>query len=240
MTDLPDAERRLIAALERIDHSVERAARRLTALVSQPAAEPAQPSAAEHRWPAAEAADISPDVAALHDRQGATLEAMRVRLAEAHERLAETGNEAARLAAANESLARANRALIDAAETGGVDADGIQAALQAEIESLHAARAAEVAQMSEILDALDRMLGVTTTPRSHSTGGRALPARRGRAAKADPAPRAGDAAGSESVLRELTVVPDHDTLIDASDLPADPDPADIRAAAQPDDQGDDR
>ena len=44
-----------------------------------------------------------------------------------------------------------------------------QARLIPLFDDLRAARAAEIAQMGEILDALDRMLGVTTTPRSHST-----------------------------------------------------------------------
>ena len=103
----------------------------------------------------------------------ATLEAMQARLAEAHERLAAAGGQAARLAAANDELAQANRALIEASASPEVWAEhgeaAALAALQAEVEALRAAREAEVAQMGEILDALDRMLGVTTTPRSHST-----------------------------------------------------------------------
>ena len=45
-------------------------------------------------------AEPSAEIAALRDRQAATLEAMQMRLAEAHERLASAGEQAARLAAA--------------------------------------------------------------------------------------------------------------------------------------------
>ena len=158
---------------------------------------------------------MSPDIAALHDRQAATLEAMQIRLTEAHERLASAGEQAGRLAAANDGLARANRALIDAAGNGWGQAgdDAARAALEAEVEALRAARAAEVAQMSEILDALDRMLGVTTTPRSHSTDARTprrSPARErtaarstDRAARADAQPTG----NGQEPAKEVAAVP---------------------------------
>lgn len=169
MKDLSAAERRLIAALDRLDDVVERAAHRMATMQTQaPAPRPATSASAQGTD-----AGLSPQIAALHDRQAATLEAMQARLAEAHERLAAAGGQAARLAAANDELAQANRALIEASASPEAWAErgeaAALAALQAEVEALRAAREAEVAQMGEILDALDRMLGVTTTPRSHST-----------------------------------------------------------------------
>lgn len=200
MNDISVAERRLVSALDRLDHTVDRAARRMAA-AAQPA--PAPPTPAP---PPEASGDVSLEIAALHDRQAATLEAMQMRLAEAHERLASAGEQAARLAAANDDLARANRALIEAADSGtGADQATLQA-LEAEVESLRAARAAEIAQMSEILDALDRMLGVTTTPRSHSTAGRSARARKPAAAPAaapEPAPEP---------RPDLTVIRDEDPL----------------------------
>ena len=155
MKDLSAAERRLIAALDRMDHAVERAARRLAELG------PAGPDAAAVAVPAG----VAGDIAALHDRQAATLAAMRAQLAQAHQRLTETGAQAAQLAAANETLAAANRRLVTAA--GGAPEDwardggaAMVEALEAELAALRAARAAEIAHMGEILDALDRMLGV--------------------------------------------------------------------------------
>src|SRR5690606_35961934 len=65
MKDLSAAERRLIAALDRMDHAVERAARRMAELgaaATAPALAPSVPGT-----------DVSAEVAALHDRQAATV-----------------------------------------------------------------------------------------------------------------------------------------------------------------------
>ncbi|WP_323715762.1 hypothetical protein [Paracoccus aminovorans] len=145
--DLNASEKRLAAALDRIDRLIDRAVR--------PGPEDGagesglDDSRAENRR-------LSQELAALHERQSATLAACEARLAEAHERLVAAGQEAARLSAANEDLARANRALIDAAD---LPQDEARRALEAEIESLRAARAAEMAQMGDIIDTLDRMAG---------------------------------------------------------------------------------
>lgn len=210
MKVLTAAERRLIAALDRLDHAVEQAALRM-AEKPAPAAPP--DSLAAPATPAV--AGISSEIAALHDRQAATLEAVQTRLAEAHERLTATGEQAARLAAANDELAQANRALIEAAGGGPeswADSGEVAtfAALQAEVEALRAARAAEVGQMGEILDALDRMLGVTTTPRNHATtGADRIAADIGTDGEAgEPAVPANGGVG----IREMSVIRDEDPL----------------------------
>ncbi|KGJ06330.1 hypothetical protein SAMN04487972_101233 [Paracoccus halophilus] len=131
--DLNASEKRLIAALDRIDHFLDRAA-----AAGAPAAEQLQQSGDENRR-------LTDELAQLRTRQGET-----------HERLQEAGREAARLVAANEALAEANRALIAGT---GAPADAARRALEAEIESLRAAHAAEEGQMQDILAALDRMLG---------------------------------------------------------------------------------
>lgn len=212
MSDISANERRLIAALDRLDHAVERGGQRLARLAAAAAARAAEPAPAQ---PAAAQAAAAPsladqpasaELAALHDRQNATLEAMRTRLAEAHERLAAAGEQAARLAAANEALAAANRQLIEAAEDwAGQGADATQAALQAELEALRAARAAEIAQMGEIMDALDRMLGVDTTARRGSLP-RALHPQRG-ADAADVRDDAGSAEAVPSQAEQADVAP---------------------------------
>lgn len=225
MKDLSAAERRLIAALDRLDAVVEGAAHRMTAMQARMPAPRAAASAP------AQGADpgLSPQIAALHDRQAATLEAMQARLAEAHERLAAAGGQAARLAAANDELAQANRALIEVSASPDMWAErgeaAALAALQAEVEALRAAREAEVAQMGEILDALDRMLGVTTTPRSHSTRTRVQTAETGGgASQPHPRPNGGDEAGlpadsASEPIRELSVVRDEDPLPEDEPVP---------------------
>ena len=76
------------------------------------------------------------------------------------ERLADAGEQAARLAAANDELAAANQALIEAVSGQG-DADAvtsIRQALEAEIEALRAARAAEISNLGDIIMELERLL----------------------------------------------------------------------------------
>lgn len=162
MRDFSASEARLIAALDRLDAAIDRGRDRLHRQMSPPApSAPVPDDVAAHLAVArADNRRLSDEVAALHDRQGATLAALQQRLTEAHERLEGVGQQSARLAAANDGLAAANRALIEAADDWPAHgAAATLGALEAEIESLRAARAAEIAQMGEILDALDRLLG---------------------------------------------------------------------------------
>ncbi|KRW93161.1 hypothetical protein [Paracoccus sp. MKU1] len=152
--DLNRSEKRLIAALDRIDQFLDRAALERHAPPPASSAEDVQARLHEAQ---AENRRLSQELAALHERQATTFSACEARLAEAHRRLVQAGQEAARLAAANEVLAEANRALIEAQDGGGSQ-DEIRRALEAEIESLRAERAAEVAQIGEIVEALDRMI----------------------------------------------------------------------------------
>ena len=152
--DLNVSEKRLIAALDRIDQFLDRTAASRHA--PQPVPADAEAASQLHELQA-ENRRLSQELAALHERQATTFSACEARLAEAHRRLVQAGQEAARLAAANEVLAEANRALIEAQDGGGAQ-DEIRRALEAEIESLRAERAAEVAQIGEIVEALDRMI----------------------------------------------------------------------------------
>lgn len=134
MGDLTVSEKRLIAALDRIDRSIERAVSGLRA-------------AQEDRGGS--------------QQQGDELAGLQVRLDEMHEKLGRMGAQAARLAAANEGLSQANRLLLSKADSGGIGADEERAALEAEIEALRAARDAEIGQVGDILQALDGLLGAS-------------------------------------------------------------------------------
>lgn len=178
--DLNASEKRLIAALDRIDHFLDRAA-------SAPA--PGMPAAADFSGIEAElqqARDenqrLSQELVRLNERQASVLEACETRLSDAQARLHTAGQEAARLAAANEALAAANRRLTEGA---GLTPDDARRALETELESLRAARAAEIAQMGDIVDALDRMIG---TPEIAPAGDGA----------GDAASRPADASGDET------------------------------------------
>ncbi|RCW88979.1 hypothetical protein [Paracoccus lutimaris] len=154
--DLTASEKRLIAALDRIDHFIDRATG-ARAIAPAPVAAGGGLAEIEARLHAAQGENrrLSGELVLLHERQAALLANCETRLTEAHERLSGAGLEAARLAAANEVLAEANRALIAAS---GAPADEARLALEAEIESLRAVRAAETAQMGDLLAVLDRMI----------------------------------------------------------------------------------
>lgn len=137
--DLNLSEKRLIAALDRLDQFIDRASR---------GAPPADDLQDDNRR-------LTEELASLHDNQAALIATFETRLAEANDRLNAASDDAARLAAANEELTRANRALMQAPSE-----DARHHALEAEIATLRAARDAEVAQMGDIVDTLDRMLGV--------------------------------------------------------------------------------
>ena len=131
MSDISVSERRLSAALDRIDQFLDRGG-----------VVPA-PSGSDLR---AELDKAHAQIAALTDqlaRQGDGQE------------LAE---QAARLAAANDDLAAANRALIQAASGDGDRIEAVSVALEAEIEALRAARAAEAAQLGALLAEVERLL----------------------------------------------------------------------------------
>ena len=164
--DLTASEKRLIAALDRLDHFIDRAAPlRGTATATEPV--PDDLAGIEHSLHAAQTENhrLSNELLLLHERHEAALAA-------AHERLLATGQGAARLAAANEALADANRALIAA---GGDAADEARLALEAEIESLRATRAAEMAQMGDLLAMLDELIGTPAPEPAETTPARAAP-----------------------------------------------------------------
>lgn len=150
MGDLTASEKRLIAALDRIDYSIERAAEGLRRAETAPAPDPDGLSG--------ENARLEAELAALRADRSSALSAHEDRLAQLSARVLVAEDSAARLAAANEALARSNRELMERLETGGPAGDDIRRALEAELDALRAARAAEVAQMDELVETLDRML----------------------------------------------------------------------------------
>lgn len=151
MGDLTASEKRMIAALDRIDYSIERAADGLRGAAGAPAPDP---DTDELRR---ENTRLGAELGALQERQETALTALEDRLAQMSARLLVAEEKAVQLAVANEALIKANRELVSHAGEGPGD-DQIRLALEAEVEALRAARAAEVAQMDEIVETLDRML----------------------------------------------------------------------------------
>lgn len=163
MNDITASERRLSAALDRIDQLLETGPSRASSASQSNSAlleKLARIEAENHRMVALIATLDTQDRDDMVRDGLDELRLAEVALTEARDRLTAAGEQAARLAVANDDLAVANRALIDAA-SGAADADAVAAirqALEAEIAALHAARAAEVAQMGDIVAELERLV----------------------------------------------------------------------------------
>lgn len=149
MSDIKASERRLAAALDRMDYLLETATPRQAGTRG---GDPALQSRLDQAL-------------ADNERLQAALEAMRPPLPSGNDlatsgddRLVDLADHAARLSQANEELIAANRGLIEAAsgQTDGVEA--VAVALEAEIEALRAARAAEIAEIAGIMAELQRLL----------------------------------------------------------------------------------
>lgn len=169
MTEIDEYGRRIAYALDRIGRGVE-------LLQARPAVEPAvepvadpvvvetvvaeDPRIAELSG-ALEAerqtnALLSERVRAIREKQETTLSAMEKRLVLATQAMEAAQAETARLRRANHDLSAANAALVEA---GGDHAPHlVNAALQAEVEALRAARALEASELDELLSAIDPLV----------------------------------------------------------------------------------
>ncbi|RWR34079.1 hypothetical protein D2T29_04050 [Sinirhodobacter populi] len=177
MTDIAEYERRIAFALERIGRQV--GALQARAAGPAPAAAPGAPPPPSGLGEDADAAmlaaadeihslraeleaerqanaQMSDRVRALREKQETTLSAMERRLVAAAQQAETAQAELDRLKRANLDLAQANRALIEAA--GDAPQHLINSALQAEVETLRAARAIEAAELDQIIAALTPIL----------------------------------------------------------------------------------
>ncbi|MDD8024645.1 MAG: hypothetical protein PHX82_16235 [Paracoccaceae bacterium] len=101
-------------------------------------------------------AQLSERVRAIREKQETTLSTLEKRLAQATRSFEAAQAEVARLKRANTDLAESNRALLDS----GTDLAPhlINRAMQAELEALRAARAAEVKELNDILGSIEPIL----------------------------------------------------------------------------------
>lgn len=142
MNEIAASERRLSAALDRIDQLLESG-------IGQTAL--AEPSDIQAKLDAAKAENqrLLAEIAALRDAPATSDTAAPA---------TDAGEQLARLAAANEELIAANRALMDSADSNEA-IEAIRSACNVEVEALRAARFAEIANLAEIMGELDRLLG---------------------------------------------------------------------------------
>lgn len=151
MSDMTDYERRISAALARIGAGLER--------LGQGAAPTAATGGETALHEALEAervanAQLSERVRAIREKQETTLGALERKLAAAKAEIEQHLRDLARMKGANAELTATNRALVDAAEVGLADAHLVNRAMQAELAALRAERAAEVAELDDILAGL--------------------------------------------------------------------------------------
>jgi ABC-type uncharacterized transport system involved in gliding motility auxiliary subunit len=159
MSDISASERRLSAALDRLDQLLD---------ISRSVA----PQGDDSQTVEMLTQQLETAQARIQKLQQDTPAPQRVQDDGLRQQLDIATSRNAELAAANDELAAANRNLIEAQDTGGIGADEIRDALEAEVKGLRAARQAEMAQMGEIMAELERLLSDdTATETAPSTEG---------------------------------------------------------------------
>jgi len=157
MSDMTDYERRISAALARIGAGLER-------LQQGNETSPSVASGDADLREALEAervvnAQLSERVRAIRDKQETTLGALERKLAAAKAEADEHLREMLRLKRANADLIAANRALSEAGEAGAGDGALVNRAMQAELGALRAERAADIAELDDIIAGLAPIIG---------------------------------------------------------------------------------
>ena len=99
---------------------------------------------------------------ALHDRQAAGSAPLEARVEALTAQIDAQGIELGRMKSTSVQLRETNRALREAAERGVSDPQLVNKSLQAELDALRAARAAEVAELDGILAELKPLIGEDT------------------------------------------------------------------------------
>lgn len=164
MNDIAELERRITVALERIGAGLD-------ALGSQGAA-PVAGAAPDHRGEERIAAlqealdaerttnaQLTERVRAIREKQETMVGALEKKVARLTGQADAAAQELQRLRQANQDLADMNRALSAAAAAGLADPDLVQRAMATELEALRAARAADLAEMDDILSELKPLIG---------------------------------------------------------------------------------
>ncbi|MDP1667665.1 hypothetical protein [Phaeovulum sp.] len=158
MSDMTDHERRISAALARIGAGLERLGQRAAPATAAEADDALREALETER---AANAQLSERVRAIREKQETTLGALERKLAAAKTEIEQNLRDLVRMKRANADLAAANRALADAAEAGLADPQLVNRTMQAELAALRAERAAEVAELDDILAGLAPLVEAT-------------------------------------------------------------------------------
>ncbi len=150
MSDIEELQRRITAALDRVGTAMERIAS------AEPLVGPDLSGQLEAERSAN--AELEERVRFIQTRQETVVADLEDEVARLKDAVAAREAEVARLRAANGTLRENNDALREAAGKGVTDPETINAAMKQEIESLRADRAAERAEIDDILSALAPVL----------------------------------------------------------------------------------
>lgn len=163
MGNVKELEQRLGRALERISRSAARRVAPAPAPVADPdAAAEAAELRAQLASERAKTAQLTERVNAVKQRQESSFTTLERRLARMTEQLDLQSLEMLRLKKANTKLIEANRQLREGHEAMVIEPSAVNRALLAELEALRAERAADVAEMEDVLGELKPLLATGT------------------------------------------------------------------------------
>ncbi len=159
MSDVSDLERRLGKALDRI----AKTARGLSAPAQKTDDGDVETLRKELEAERAKNAQLSERVNAVRQRQESSFATLERRLARMTEQLDLQSLEMLRLKKANTKLIEANRQLREGTEAQVIEPSTINRSLVAELEALRAERAAEAAEMEDVLGELKPLVASENT-----------------------------------------------------------------------------
>lgn len=153
MEDLDSYERRITEALDRIEAAL--AAR------GAPSAAGGDAGALREALEAERTANaqLTERVRAIKEKQETMVAALERKVAQLAQQLDLESRELQRQKRLNAQLVETNRALTDAASAGVTEPHLLNRAMMTELEALRAARAAEIAEMDDILSELKPLIG---------------------------------------------------------------------------------
>ncbi|MFN6951655.1 MAG: hypothetical protein ACK4NE_03560 [Albidovulum sp.] len=160
MSDIAELERRISAALARIEAAVEG----LDAKPAEPAPAPHDGAEIARLTEALEAeravnAQLTERVRAIKEKQETMIGALERKVERLTAQIDAADAEIRRLKRLGDDLTETNRALTAAVASGVADPSLVNRALMSELESLRGQRAAEIAEMDAILAELKPLIG---------------------------------------------------------------------------------
>lgn len=153
MSDIEELERRITAALDRAAKAIDR-----LGVAAAGDAGDAAGLAAELEAERMANAQLEERVRAIKEKQETTVKGLEAEVARLRAAVESRDGELQRIKIVNEELRRSNQALRDANARGVADPHLVNKSMMTELESLRAQRAAERAEIEEILATIEPVL----------------------------------------------------------------------------------